>query len=80
MPPASLEERVTALEQQVATLLRASATDENKSIEDLDWRSTIGMFSGNEIMKQIDELGQQFRKAERKIARKTKRKPRQTKP
>jgi hypothetical protein len=31
-----------------------------------DWRSTLGMFSGDALMKEIDEEGRRIRKAEAK--------------
>ena len=34
-----------------------------------DWRSTIGMFGGDEIMKQIDEEGRKIREKDREKAR-----------
>jgi hypothetical protein len=68
----SLEERITALEEQVAELRRASSGFSAK-----DWRSTVGMFSGDEVMKRIDEAGRKWREDERRKARrgKTKKRP-----
>jgi hypothetical protein len=60
-----LEERVKALEQQVAELQAALANGTPLK----DWRSTVGMFSGDETMKRIDEAGRQWREAERRKAR-----------
>lgn len=31
-----------------------------------DWRSTLGMFSGDALMKEIDEEGRRIREAEAK--------------
>ena len=31
-----------------------------------DWRSTLGMFSGDTLMKEIDEEGRRIREAEKK--------------
>jgi hypothetical protein len=61
----TLEERVVALEQQVAELRAELA----KVAQPKDWRSTIGMFSGNEAMKAIDAAGQAIRERERQRAR-----------
>jgi hypothetical protein len=41
-----------------------------------DWRRTLGMFTGDEIMKQIDEEGRKIREKERRQARKLWRKNR----
>jgi len=70
MKQATLEQRVTALEQQVAQLEHAVAN----GVREKDWRSTVGMFSGDEVMKRIDEAGQQWREAERRKARRTRKK------
>ena len=66
----TLEERVAALERQVAALLESRRTD---------WLSTVGMFSGDEVMKQIDEATKRIREADRKRARTRKRPLRQVK-
>ena len=61
----SLEERVANLEKEVAELRQALAD----GAETKDWRRTVGMFSGNELMKSIDEEGRKWREAERRKAR-----------
>jgi hypothetical protein len=38
-----------------------------------NWRSTVGMFSGDDIMKQIDAAARRIREADRRRARRTKR-------
>ena len=61
----TLEERVAALEQQVAALLaNHSGTGRTK-----DWRRTRGAFSGDEFMREVFEEGRKIREAERKRAR-----------
>ena len=50
MEKTRVEERLAILERQVADLLAAKNGAPAK-----DWRSTIGMFTGDEVMKQIDE-------------------------
>ena len=60
----TLEERVAALEQIVLQLVANTQAGEKK-----DWRSTIGMFAGDEVMKQISEEGRKIRAAERRQAR-----------
>jgi hypothetical protein len=64
MANASLEERVATLEAQVAQLLRA-----NKPRREKDWRRTIGMFTGDEIMWQIDQNALAYREEDRRRAR-----------
>jgi hypothetical protein len=62
----TLEERVGALEKLVVQLMaRVAAAEEKK-----DWRSTIGMFANDPIMKEIQEAGQKIREADRRRARK----------
>ena len=60
----SLEERVDALEKQVAELMkRVLATPPEK-----DWRSTVGMFANDPVMKAIQEEGRKIREADREKA------------
>jgi hypothetical protein len=56
---ATLEERVAALESKVEQLLRGSGRQK-------DWRRTLGMFAGDELMKEIDAEGRKIREADRK--------------
>lgn len=65
MPKPTVEARLKVLEQQVAELTKR--VPEFRSPK--DWRSTIGMFTGDEIMKRIDESARQFREADRRKAR-----------
>jgi hypothetical protein len=58
MPKRTLEDRVAALERQVAELL---AERKNGN----DWQSTIGMFAGDEVMKRIDEAALKYRERDR---------------
>ncbi len=56
-----LEDRVEMLEKQVAELMeRILAPPPEK-----DWRSTIGMFANDPLMKEIDEEGRKIREADR---------------
>jgi hypothetical protein len=58
-PPTTLEERVAALEETIAQLLSQSAS----SVARKDWRSTLGMFADDPIMKEIDAEGRRIREA-----------------
>ena len=66
MSQLTVEERQTNLEKEVNEL-RASANGSRAN----DWRSTIGMFTGDEVMKEIDREALKFREADRRKARKT---------
>jgi hypothetical protein len=70
----SLPERVAALERQVAQLTAQLAALKTK-----DWRSTVGMFPGNEAMKRVDAAGQAIREKERERVRKRQAKKRPAK-
>ena len=70
MSRATLEERVAALERQVDALLaKHPGTGRAK-----DWRRTRGVFTGDDLMKQIFEEGRKIRVAERKRAQPRRRK------
>ena len=64
MSRATLEERVTALERQVGVLLANGAGTGRAK----DWRRTRGVFTGDDLMKQVFEEGRKIRDAERKRA------------
>jgi activator of HSP90 ATPase len=61
MPPLSLKERVASLEKQVEELQATILSKPRKK----DWRRTIGMFTGDEVMKRIDEEARKYREADR---------------
>ena len=64
MSRATLEERIAALEKTVAELLAQSkSTPDGK-----DWRSTIGKFANDAVMKDIDEEGRRIREEDRRKA------------
>ena len=65
MPKNNLEQRVALLEAEVASL---KATLERVQ-RPKDWRRTIGMFAGDDMMKQIDEEARKIREADRARAR-----------
>lgn len=65
MSEPSLEDRVATLEEQVAALMeRILAPPVEK-----DWRSTIGMFADDPVMREIQEEGRKIREADREQAR-----------
>ena len=64
-PFSILEERIAALEETVARLLSQS----NSAVTEKDWRSTLGMFTDDPIMKEIDEEGRRIREDEASDAR-----------
>lgn len=61
MSQATLEERVEALEQEVAILKKALL--EGGKIR--DWRSTFGMFADDPGMEEVHRLGQEYRQQDR---------------
>jgi hypothetical protein len=65
MADTMLEQRVATLERKVAELTERVLSPEVQE----DWRSTVGMFAGNALMKEIDEEGRQIREADREQAR-----------
>jgi len=64
----TLEERVASLEHQVAELSKRLLPGE-KFPPEKDWRSTIGMFANDPIMKEIDEEGRKIREEDRERTR-----------
>jgi len=62
MSRATLEERVAALERQVGALV-ANQVGAGRA---KDWRRTRGVFTGDDLMKQVFEEGRKIREAERK--------------
>ena len=62
MPPISLEERVAALEAQVAEMAGKRAKK--------DWRNTIGIFTGKPEMQELLTDAMKLREADRRKARK----------
>ena len=64
MSQRTLEERVSSLEETVAGLVAVA----NAGKEERDWRSTIGMFEGDPVVREIQEEGCRLRDAERRAA------------
>ena len=65
MSQRTLEQRLTDLEQQVAELRTAQANGERPK----DWRRTIGMFTGDDVMMQIFDEAMKYRERDRERAR-----------
>jgi hypothetical protein len=57
----NLEQRVAALEKEMARLRQ----DRQPRPCFKDWRRAVGMFPGDDFMKQIDEAGRAIREADR---------------
>jgi hypothetical protein len=66
MTQQTLEERVAALEIQVARLadLLRPAAEPGRD----DWKSVVGMFGDDPIMKEIDEEARKIREKDRERA------------
>ncbi len=62
MSAVSLEKRVAALEGQMAQLLNGNKPDDRKK----DWRRTIGMFAGDDIMREICDNALAIREEDRR--------------
>lgn len=65
MSQPTVKERVSALERVVAELVQSRLPAGRVK----DWRRTVGMFSGNELMKEIDAAGQKLREQDRQRER-----------
>jgi hypothetical protein len=65
MSQTTLEDRVATLEKQVAELMDRILAPPPEN----DWRSTIGMFKDDPIMREIQEEGRKIREADREQAR-----------
>ncbi len=64
------EQRVADLEREVAELKQQRANGELKAQSDRgDWKSTIGMFDGDPVMKDIIEETLKVREEDRKRTR-----------
>lgn len=75
MTQRTLEDRVIALEREVAELKQHLTGGTRPK----DWRRTIGVFAGNKLMKEIDEEARKIREAERQKARQQRKKPQRSK-
>ena len=61
----ALEQRLAALEQEVAVLKASFANGAKVK----DWESTVGMFHGDEVMRRIADNALRFREEDRRKAR-----------
>jgi hypothetical protein len=68
MSQQTLEERVAALEHQVEELTKRLLPGE-KLPPKKDWRSTVGMFANDPIMKEIIDEGRKIREQDREQTR-----------
>jgi hypothetical protein len=59
---ATLEDRVAALESAFQRILSSASS----AVERKDWRRSVGMFSGDELMKEIDREGARIRAEDRR--------------
>ncbi len=64
MKKQELEERVASLEKKVADLENSL-----NGAHQADWRRAVGMFTGDEGMKRVDEEARKFRERDRQKAR-----------
>ena len=67
MSQPTLDQRVAALEQEVARLSKHQRDDVRPA--DKNWRSTMGMFAGDAVMKEIIEEGRKIRERDRQRPR-----------
>lgn len=63
MSQLTLDQRVAALELEVARLAQSQANQQHS--QEKDWRTTLGMFAGDPIMKEIIEEGRKVRERDR---------------
>jgi hypothetical protein len=71
MPALSLEQRVAALERELAELKSQRRKGRAK-----DWRRTVGIFTDNPGMKELFAEAMKLREADRRTARRRQRKKR----
>ncbi len=64
MSQATIEERVTRLEQLVDQLIQLKSQSPEPGRD--DWQKTFGMFAGDPVMKEIIEAGRRIREEDRR--------------
>src|SRR3954471_654986 len=62
MSGASLEDRVAALESQMALLLKRARVDDERP----GWQRALGRFTSDEIMQAIDKAAIEYREEDRR--------------
>ncbi len=67
MSQPTVEERIAALEQEVARLSQLRPGE--RSAPEKNWRSTRGMFAGDAIFKEIIDEGRKLRECDRQQTR-----------
>jgi hypothetical protein len=77
MKPLSLEQRIAALEKEVADL---KALQLQNGVPKKDWRRTIGIFTDNPGMLELFEEAMKLRAADRRQSRGRPAKRQRTKP
>jgi hypothetical protein len=65
MSQTSVDQRISALERAVAGLIQLRGPADRVK----NWKRTVGMFSGNELMKEIDAAGRKIREQDRRRVR-----------
>ena len=66
MPTEALEQRVARLEEQMRVMNDRQTGSE--AVPRKDWRSTVGMFRNDPVMKEIIEAGRRIREDDRQQA------------
>ena len=66
MATEALEQRVARLEEQMRVM--ESRNHGNETAQPKDWRSTVGMFRNDPVMKEIIEAGHRIREDDRRQA------------
>ena len=63
------EPTLESLAKRIEVLERELAEQRLQTVRKKDWRRTVGMFTGNDFMKQVDAEGEAIREADRDAAR-----------
>ena len=66
MSQATIDERVTRLEEFMERLLQAGVLSSPPGRD--DWQKTFGMFAGDPVMKEIIDAGRRIREEDRRQA------------
>ncbi|MBI2478647.1 MAG: hypothetical protein HYV60_08440 [Planctomycetia bacterium] len=65
MSETPLEQRVVTLERQMQEVIKRIPLSSPQTVGPKNWRSSLGMFDGDPLMKEIDEEGERIRQADR---------------